>query len=58
MRRLCKAVAVLLTGSAFYAALCLHCVADRNNVSPEDYARMARELVEQSLQGGVGSEQR
>lgn len=34
---------------AIYMMSCLLCIVNNDYVSPEDYARMAREIVEQSI---------
>ena len=34
---------------AIYMMSCLVCIVNNDDVSPEDYARMAREIVEQSI---------
>ena len=33
-----------------YSWMCLACIVNQSYVSPEDYARMSQEIVEQSLQ--------
>lgn len=33
-----------------YSWMCLACIVNQNYVSPEDYARVAQGIVEQSLQ--------
>ncbi|WP_169717854.1 hypothetical protein SPSIL_005730 [Sporomusa silvacetica DSM 10669] len=36
--------------AAVYMMSCLLCIANSNYVSPEDYARMSQEIVEQSIE--------
>ncbi len=40
---------VLVLGMV-YTGMCFSCMAAHNSVSEEDYARMAQEIVDQSLQ--------
>ena len=42
-------VGVFMAGT-IYSGMCLLCIADHNTVSEEDYACMAQQLVEQSIQ--------
>ena len=49
-----RKVVVMFLGVFFagmiYSGMCLACMACHNSISEEDYARMAQELVEQSIQ--------
>ena len=42
-------VGVFMAGT-IYSGMCLLCIADHNTVSEEDYACMAQQLVEQSIE--------
>lgn len=42
-------IAAVLAGG-LYSMSCLLCIANGNDVSEEEYARMAQELVEQSIE--------
>lgn len=49
-----KKIMAILVGAfmagTIYSGMCLLCIADHNTVSEEDYACMAQQLVEQSIQ--------
>ncbi|WP_199884133.1 hypothetical protein [Anaerosinus massiliensis] len=49
MKRICSIVAIIFWGSIVYSLFWLFGIASDNNISKEEYARMAQELVEQSL---------
>lgn len=49
LKKLYVGVAILLLVGVFKSFLCLYCVAGQNNVTDEDYAKMAKEIVEQSI---------
>ena len=50
MKKLFGLLAAGLVAGGIYFASCLPCIASSNDVSEEDYARMAQELVEQSIE--------
>jgi len=49
-KKLIGTFSVMAFIGSLYSWMCLVCIANQNDVSPEDYARMSQEIVEQSLQ--------
>lgn len=49
VKRIFSIVAIIFLVSVVYSLFWLFCIASDNNISKEEYARMAQELVEQSL---------
>jgi len=49
-KKLIGAFAVMAFVGSVYSWMCLACIANQNDVSQEDYARMSQEIVKQSLQ--------
>lgn len=47
-------MAMIIVGGV-YSMSCLLCIADSNDVSEEEYGRMAQELVEQSIEQPLSS---
>lgn len=50
MKKLFCVVVLMMIIGVFNSVVCLNCIAYGNYVSDEDYARMAQELVEQSIE--------
>ena len=50
MKRLLSLGMSLLGIGVIYGWMCLVCISGESYVSPEDYARMSQEIVQQSIQ--------